>query len=64
MFTRTVIVALVAAASFVMAGAQAIAGDENQPEASAIGLGQQIAGRVVARAAAPRSPGARLTASR
>jgi hypothetical protein len=64
MFTRTVVVAVVAAASFVMAGAQAIAGDENQPEASVIGLGQPVAPEVVANANAARAPGARLTASR
>ena len=41
---RTIVFALVAVASLLMAGLQAIDGDAFQPEASAIGLGQATKG--------------------
>ena len=64
MFTRTVIVAVVAASSLVLAGAQAIGGEEFQPEASLIGLGQQLAGRVMPNVASRSAVAARLSARR
>ena len=60
MFSRTALYALVAAVSLVLAGVQAIGADERLPEASLIGLGQEIAGSALraslppARATLPR----------
>jgi hypothetical protein len=45
--TRSPIYAVVAAASLVWAGVQAVNADERLPEASVIGLGQQLAGQVL-----------------
>ena len=40
---RTLVFAVVAAASLLTAGVQAIAGEPTVPEASSIGLGQPVA---------------------